>query len=222
MNRFKNVTADNLLHMSRILRLSARAFACVVQVRAPRDSMHNPSLEVTEGSCRRRSRWVRQYRLRWSEVVTPKDGNCDSRFYLDRLSSVWHFPALRTSASTLCTMEKTPSKTDIYRNMGAKAGESCSFCGTKMNQGSTICAGCGAQRKEGVQGEDIFFAVMGGLGLGFLIAFGLFFLLVLSIGEIPSALGILFLIAFLIPPVITVKKAMEEKEDQVLYVRRKE
>ena len=106
--------------------------------------------------------------------------------------------------------------------MGAKLGESCSFCGTEMNQGSTVCAGCGAQRKEGVQGSDIFFALMGGLGLGLLINFGLFIVLGLVIGEIPSFLGILFLIMFLIPPIITVKKTMEEKGDQVLYVRRTE
>jgi hypothetical protein len=104
--------------------------------------------------------------------------------------------------------------------MGAKAGESCSFCGTKMNQGSTVCAGCGAQRKEGVQGRDIFFALMGGLGTGFLIFVVLFFTSIFFTREITLFWGVLFVAAFLIPPIIILRKDVKKKKDQVIYVRR--
>lgn len=89
-----------------------------------------------------------------------------------------------------------------------------------MNQGSTVCAGCGAQRKEGIQGGDIFFALMGGLGTGFLIVVGLFFFVILLDISISRFWRVLFIASFLIPTIVILRKDIKEKKDQVVYVRR--
>jgi hypothetical protein len=49
----------------------------------------------------------------------------------------------------------TPMKINLSRTeVGAEQGETCGFCGTKMNQKATVCTGCGARRVTGMTGKE--------------------------------------------------------------------
>ena len=116
---------------------------------------------------------------------------------------------------------------DTDGTMGAKAGETCSFCGTRMVTGASVCRNCNARREEGVKAKHILSALMSGIGIGWL-GGALIFLSVATIfdlkqGENPFMVLLLFSLAVMFAtPVSLISRSIRKNRGNVRYVRKNE